>query len=366
MGGVLLLGQPRQSPNIMLGYRPRWDERRFWLLLIVAMTATFIAWLIITLQEGIPLFSPNVEELRASLPTRHHMLFQIQVAGANFLLPLLFAYRWSMRPRKLVSAVLWLLSLVDAFILISGGNRGTIIPPLLTILILRHFLIRPWRLSRVAPVAVCALILTGMSGYYRSLQYFGESFISTQVDLGVPPALQPFVSIYFSIRAPLTTFRDVRTMIPKIVPYQLGGLTFGSVMQLLPGRHPSSDYFFKDVLGHEFTGFGEPASMLGTFYADFGMAGVLICMAGIGVMASWLYGSMLKEVRLHWLLVYAYILQKLISGIYGSLFEYVVEILLPVSWFFTLKYFAQPPVARRVVPVLQRPDVSSDVNVAEP
>lgn len=345
MGAVLLMGRPHQAPETMLGYRPRWDQRRFFLVLGLAAAVTFLAWFVITLQEGIPLFSANVEEIRVSMPTRHHISYQIEIAGANFLLPLIFAFKWSMKPRKLIRVALWSIALFYFFVLISQGNRGTVLPPLLTILIMRHFLLKPWRLSSLLPASLAALVATGASGYYRSLQFYGGSYATTQTQLGVPPFLQPFIGIYFSIRTPLTTFRDVRNLIPAIVPYQYGGLTFGVFSQLLPGRHPSSDYFFKDVLGHDFTGFGEPASLLGTFYADLGIPGIFIGMAGVGVMASLLYGAMLRHRRLHWLLIYSYILQKLISGIYGSLFEYILELLLPLSWFFILKYFAQATVS---------------------
>jgi hypothetical protein len=345
MAAVLVLGRPRQSPTVMQGYRPRWDQRRFLLLLGIATAITAFAWLVITVQEGIPFLNADVEEFRVSMPARYHVLFQIEVAGASYILPLLFAYRWSMRPRKLVGAALWGLTILNAFILISQGNRGLILPPLLTILILRHFLIKPWRVLQIVPTSIVVAILMGISGYYRSLRHFGDSFITTQIQLGLPSFIQPFAGFYFSVRTPLTTFRDVMVMIPKIVPYQYGRLTFGCVLQLLPGRHPSSDYFFKDILGHDFAGFGEPASLLGTFYGDFGLPAILVGMIGVGAMASLLYGTMLKEQRLHWLIVYAYILQKLLSGIYGSLFEYIVEILLPLVWFLTLKYFAQSEVS---------------------
>lgn len=40
--------------------------------------------------------------------------------------------------------------------------------------------------------------------------------------------------------------------------------------RLLPGHHDTSDFYFKNLLGNDFVGQGQPATVLGLFCADFG------------------------------------------------------------------------------------------------
>jgi oligosaccharide repeat unit polymerase len=315
-------------------------------MLGIVFTITMAAWAVITIQEGIPIFSPDVASIRVALPDRHHVLYQLEVIGCNFLLPLIFLYKWTARPPKQFKFVLWGASIILLFVLISQGDRGLVLPPLIAILIMRHLLVKPFRLVYVVPFGLAMLLALGVAGYDRSLQLYGNSFIETQISLGVPPALQPYADIYFYIRAPLSTFRDVTQMIPAVDPYQWGRLSFGAITQILPGRHPSSDFFFKNLLNDTFVGFGEPATMLGTFYADFGPLGILFGMGGIGFLTAYLYREAIRTARLHWILIYAYLLQKLIGGMYGSFVEYFLEILLPVSWFLILKYYLRPNLDR--------------------
>ncbi len=119
--------------------------------------------------------------------------------------------------------------------------------------------------------------------------------------------------------------------IPAVTPFQYGRLSFSFVTQLLPGRHPSSDFFFKDLLGHEFIGLGELASILGPFYADFGLTGVFRGMFFSGFLSRSLYQEMMRGSVIGALL-YCYFWQVLVASVYGSLITYVIEVLIPIGW----------------------------------
>jgi oligosaccharide repeat unit polymerase len=346
LGAVLCSGKPKASPERILSYRPTWGRGRIYLFLGVVFFVTLAAWLMIAAREGIAAFSANVNELRVEIPERHHMAFQIEVIGAYLLLPLIFAYLWTGRPSRVADVLLWGAAGFLVFMLISQGNRGTILGPTLTILVMRHFLVMPWKVTRAVPIVLLFLLVVGITGYYRSLQQYGENFVEAQIEMGVPPPLQPYADIYFYIRAPISTFRDTTVLVPSVVGYQWGKLSFGAFSQLLPGRHPSSDYFFKDLLRDTFTGFGEPASMLGTLYADFGSVGIFVGMAGIGFLMAQLYRAALVTPRIHWILIYSYYWQKFVNGFYGSFIEYIVEILVPLAWFILLAYYVRPRAQR--------------------
>jgi oligosaccharide repeat unit polymerase len=310
--------------------RGNWRELPTLLFLAALAITIFVAWATITLQEGIPILKSNIGQFRLEIPDRHHIAYQLLIGSSNLMLPLSFLYLWTAKRVRFRIAI-YGFSLFIVFIFVSLGSRGHVLPAFLTIFALRHYLKKPWPTRHLLVAGLIILPLLSVTGYYRSLQEYGPAYVADLVDMGIPVKLQPLTNIYLYIRAPIVTFRSALGVIPAIVPYQHGSLTFGVLLQLLPGRHPSSDYFFKSILGHEFVGAGEPASLLGTFYADFGMVGIVLGMFATGLFVKAVYVQMFRG-SLGWLLVYCFLWQKLVGGLYGGLFTYVIEILLPIAW----------------------------------
>ena len=229
------------------------------------------------MSEGIPIFKSNVDTFRLEVSGRHHIAFQVLIGFSTLMLPLTFLYIWTAKTARFRKS-LYAFSIFIVFIFVSLGSRGLVLPAALTIFALRHYLRKPWPVKYIAGAGLVLLPLLSVSGYYRSLQHFGPTYALDLIEMGIPLPLQPFTNIYLYVRAPIETFRNVLNVIPAVAPFQHGSLSFGFLLQLLPGRHPSSDYFFKEVLGHAEDGFGEPASLLGTFYADFGGPGIFVGM----------------------------------------------------------------------------------------
>jgi len=328
--GTAVFPRPQAGPEDLRGLQLRWRDAEFLVFLLVVAVAIVVAWGMITSEEGIPIFQSDVDTLRIQISTRHRYAFQLLVVLSNLLLPLMFLYLWSAKaPRFKIP--MYVFTLFVIFVFISLGNRGLVLPSLLTIFALRHYLCKPWPAGYVILGGSILVVLLSVTGYYRSLQHFGVTYALDLAELGIPIPLQPFSNIYLYIRAPLDTFRNAVGVIPAITPFQHGFLSVGFVLQILPGHHPSSDYFFKDLLRHTFQGFGEPASILGTFYADFGTAGIVLGMFLTGIMVAAMYRHMYRG-SVGWILVYCFFWQKLIGGLYGTLFEYVYELLVPIAW----------------------------------
>jgi oligosaccharide repeat unit polymerase len=109
-------------------------------------------------------------------------------------------------------------------------------------------------------------------------------------------------------------------------------LTFQPLQILLPGHHLSSDFFFKTVLGSDFEGAGQPATLLGPFYGDFGLFGIVIGMFGFGALSASVYRWMLKRQTVTSVLVYAWLVKIAIFSLFLSVFEFPSDLWIPVCW----------------------------------
>jgi uncharacterized membrane protein len=93
-----------------------------------------------------------------------------------------------------------------------------------------------------------------------------------------------------------------------------------------------SDVVFKDMLGHDFEGAGEPATILGPLYVDFGWTGVFVGMSFYGALLSWTYRRMKSQPSPARIITYAWWLQNCLWGIFCNGFINVYVFLLPIFW----------------------------------
>ena len=349
-GTLLLRGQATDATTLRES-RGYWHDGLLMFFLMLLAICILLSWGSITASEGIPVLKENVDTFRLEVQERHRMAYQVMIGFSDLMLPLNFLYLWSAGKPKFRKTI-YAFNLFIVFILISLGSRGIVLPSVLTVFALRHYLRKPWKTQFILMAGLALAALLSLSGYYRSIQHFGTSYAVDVTKLGIPAQLQPFSNIYLYVRAPIETFREVMRIIPTVVPFQRGSLSLGFILQLLPGRHPSSDYFFKDLLGHTFEGLGEPATILGTFYADYGALGIVVGMFITGLMTKLIYVHMFRG-SLGWLLAYCFLWQKLIGGLYGSLFTYAIELLLPVVWVVSVWYLTGGTApARGAVPTI--------------
>jgi hypothetical protein len=309
--------------------RGDWGEGLFFQILIASFLLLLIAWAIIVSKEGVTILKDDVESLRVNVSTDNHITFQILML-AKLIYPIIYLYLWTAKPPKFPKT-LQILGVSTLLILISTGNRSMALPPLMTVFVLRHYVRKPyngWHLALAALILVPTLSITG---YYRAIQHSGPAHARDLADMGFPVAVQPFTDIYLYVRAPLDTLRNVAKQIPANTPFQYGRLSTSFLTQLLPGRHPSTDFYFKDLIGHHFNGLGEPGSILAPFYADFGLAGVFVGMAFAGSLSKFLYLKMSRGSFIC-ILLYSYFWQMLVASLYGSLITYIIELLIPIAW----------------------------------
>jgi len=78
--------------------------------------------------------------------------------------------------------------------------------------------------------------------------------------------------------------------------------------------------FFKNILGNDFTGAGQPATLLGPLYADFGILGITIGLMLFGLLVSSAYRRLLHSNRIVDVMLYAWLLQVGLFGLFATLF----------------------------------------------
>jgi len=361
--GLYLIRDKKQYATRLRGLAVQWHDGLFLLIIAGATVAFLLAWAIIVSREGITILRDDVEALRVSVSTDSHITFQILML-TKLIFPLIYLYLWTASPIARFRKTLYTLGVLIVLILTSTGNRSMALDTLLIVFALRHYIRKSYKAWHLLLAAVALALALSVSGYYRAIQHSGTTHADDLARMGFPPAVQPFTDIYLYVRAPLDTLRNVRQQIPANTPYQHGTLTASVLGQLLPGRHPSSDLYFKNLVGGQYDGLGQPASILGPFYADFGLVGVFLGMFLCGLTSRLLYIKMLQG-SFVCLLLYCCFWQLLLESLYGALFTYIIQILIPIGWIAILwlvtgrvRYPRLHPAAGDVEVVLRVPAIS--------
>lgn len=301
-----------------------WSDEKllFWLFMIGVIT--FAAYLWIAALMGIPGFGSGAAEGRLKLINYGKSQF-LFLCGAWTLLILIPTRLWTGKLTRFGKFYTYTVLVVASLIVLSLGSRGNLLIPLMVALISRHYILRSTRLRWAVPLAIVLFITASLFGWVRDemikLDGIGNLNI-TDTSL---------FSLYFYVRNTVTTLRDVVATIPSAVPYQHGYLSFGALLSVLPGHHISSDMFFRQILGLEFVGFGQPATLLGPMYGDFGVWGVVCQMFLVGVFYTRLYYWMLSRKTVFRVIIYAWISQLVLFSLFGSLLTYFIDLAVPLG-----------------------------------
>ena len=335
-GYILAVGSkqkdmPRQPEQTSLS--TTWDGRRFTLAMGVLTLIGTAAYAYLVHKGGIPILSADWAESRVEIGLQNMLALTTFLCAFWTVIPMLFAFLWS-RPRtKRFATLIYGLTAMFAVMLLSMGSRGYVFIPALIVVIIRHYMVRRWRFVSLLSIAVLLFALIGVAGYLRDY-----SQVTALADMGFPSWVEPFAPGYLYIRAPIATFRDISALISAQGNFQYGALFLSPFAVLAPGHHLSSDLFFKKLLGHDFLGFGEPASLLGIFYADFGIVGIFAGMFATGLLARWLYsGAYAKKSPLS-VLLFSYYSYVLLFSVFGSLFPYLATLWIPLMFIFVERF----------------------------
>ena len=300
-----------------------WGARRFRLTTLVFFLLMTGSYLVIAAQIGIPAIHADVDLRREALGS-HHYLVAVLLSSATTLMLFSAADLWTVN-RVLAPFLSGGILGLAVLMLGSFGNRGFLIVPVLTLLILRHYWRRHIPAGGLAIILAVVFLASVAYDYARVRALRNEWRDSAWSEL-------LYSSAAFILHTNLSNFRDIVQAIPSEVPYQRGYLTFGAMLQILPGHHESSDEFFKRILANDFVGGGQPGSVLAPFYGDFGLGGILAGMLLLGAFSGKAYEWMRKNPTLFRILLYSWLAQTALFSLYGALVTYIITLWLPFMW----------------------------------
>ena len=332
LAGALLFGGRKAVRLPTPDVQNEWSNSRFWPVICVLGVAALMAYGYIVSQVGIIALDSEAAEKRLDLGN-YGPVQAVLFTATWTVLVLVAAQLWTRRQSRIVKVTAWSSLGGIALILLSLGSRGYLFIPLLTAVVARHYLRKRFHVLKLAFLG--AIIFIGLSFYgYTRDATVSKPTLSLKDGNAVQMAIFPAVYAYLYVRQPVETFQEVTRLIPRTIPYQNGQLTFDPLRTLLPGHHEMSDMFFKQILGSDFVGGGQPATLLGPLYGDFGLYGISIGMFIVGAIVSLAHAWMLRCATVFRILIFCWLMQTVLFSLFGALIPYITTIWIPLFWWF--------------------------------
>ena len=306
-----------------------WDNSYFWALIAVLTAFSLMSYLYLVSQIGIPALDPDAAERRLEV-VKYGPLGAVFFTSTWTVLVFVAVKLWSHKGSSATRILSRVLLLLISLILLSLGSRGYLFVPLLTAMVVRHFVYKRFRPFTLVLLGLLIFVSLSVYGYLRDST--ATQVVSVHKGDLSELAVFPLIYAYLYIWQPIDTLQQVTEVIPRTIPYQHGFLTFGALRTLLPGHHDMSDMFFKQILGSDFEGGGQPATVLGPLYADFGFAGVVLGMFFVGLLVARTYRWMRREPTVFRTVIYAWVMQTLLFSLFGAIFPYITTIWIPFFW----------------------------------
>jgi oligosaccharide repeat unit polymerase len=217
--------------------------------------------------------------------------------------------------------------MLSLFFLSSLAARRIIFIPLLTGMLIYHYIRKRINLNKVFAVGIIFFLLFILMGYFR---YHGTFQIKEKFLLS---RLYHEINLYSNLLYKTT----------EVFPEQKNFLGWKGFIQpfkaILPGTQKSIGNILKeDIMEMEFRGGGFMPSILGGFYINFGLWGVLIGMFLCGLVSKALYLNMLRRKDEFSTILFSYVSVYFISAIQGMVLGEIWPIYVVFIFFVTNKY----------------------------
>jgi oligosaccharide repeat unit polymerase len=298
-----------------------WDPFLMKLLIgsfvIISVTATLYH----AVRTGLPLFIPNIEEMRIAIQREitAYILFLIRLItpAVFFLLAYGFLYH------GVKSAVLFFTFAGGLFIILALANRHDVFTYSLGSLLIYHFGRKNLNLKLLMPVILIGLLGLMAIGFYRLVSV---SFMTPEkafiIQIAGHNTLLMFLAyslVQFTIY-PLN-FATYLDTFPAILPFEYGYSFIRAVSTVLPGHQDLLDEYVKAKLNLQFLGGGINPTILGELYANFGLAGIL-GMSLYGALITYLFYNMQRSRCGINVFAYSFALACLLLSLIGGFFSY--------------------------------------------
>ncbi len=323
---------PERAVQNSTAVEDEWVPELFWKAIAGLGILGVIAYVTLIAQMGIPVLSSDVGEIRNEIGSYgiSKAIF-LSAAWTNFILLSLQLSRGKLSPKLKRISIASLIIISAA--LLSLGNRGFLIVPAVSVIAARQHVGKRFKLATLVLVVMVAFVAASMYGYFRDT-LLTQGYVSMGQGADAYSLVFPVLYAGVYMQYSVATFRDVTNVIPSRVPFQHGALSLGALTQLFPGHQESSDMFFKRILGSDFIGGGQPATVLGPLYGDFGVIGIAVGMFLFGVLCSTVYSWMRRRPTILRAAIYGWVAQTALIGVIGFFFTYIVTLWIPLLWLF--------------------------------
>ena len=297
------------------------------ILLFISIISVFSAAYIF-IKIGVPILSDDLFYIRSEgfKKVSHYSLFLLRNIGVVFLFYFLYSQSSNnfIRYKKLKITLLFVTS---SLLMLSTAGRADIIFIIIPFIISWHYGVKKITLPRMSIIVLLVLAILMVYNFYRLFQHEATHETLVFLDEKFDGNILFMFGYHFLAQMSLVgvTFRDVILHVPYSLDYFNGTLVVQTLSTFLPGHQSPPGELIKEAAGLTFTGGQANLTLLGDFYADFGLLGIVFGMFLLGYFLSLLYRRYVLTNHLSFAVIYVYSVYSLIVGVPGGLFSQAIR-----------------------------------------
>lgn len=304
---------------------------------LFGLSVTFLLWA----KSGIPLFAVDVDAAREAFVSNGYIATLATTLDVSAVA--CYAYALTFKGKKKTVSYYLALGVIGAFIVVAvlSGARTRLAKFIVPAIIVRHFLHKPIKVSRIIILGVIGFLFVGGLGFYRAYSRWGYDVYQ---GLGVAPnevTLIGLISHYalFEVYVSINGLQQVVSSIPALSDYMYGLLHVGPFVSPLQIDIPVPGEYFKQVVGGTWSGFGLAATIFAPMYADLGMGGVAFFSTLYGVVLGASYQSIFNASSRapYSLIIYAFLYFFYATGLRSNVVSFETLWFIIVAW--SIGYF---------------------------
>lgn len=323
--GTLAGGEGAQrnvdTTGILHDESPWKPQRLIAISLIFLVCGGAAAWVIIRDSGGFPLLSGNVQAARFALHS---------ISGTGLLLTaltvitaILLAAAVSPGPLSRQTRLALLSCALAAFSVNAGfASRSSLFWSIMPALVAIHYLrwrVKLWHLVTFGPLMVAVFAAAAVARGALSISHGAEALAFLQAHANVSLSRAAASAMLITPISTVETLQIYLNTIPQAHPFFHGALTASDWLTALPGRQPNANELTLRIFdaAHLHVTTGRPASLIGSLYAEYGVAAVIMGYFVLGYTLARLHARARAEPSLQHALAYGFGLSFAVVGIYG-------------------------------------------------
>ena len=313
--------RPRMLPPVQ-----QISSKRFWFFTLPVLFVSITALAFRLSVTGIPFINFEPDFGRTMVNRMVGGYVSVLSLTSQVAMVFLFVYRFILGKKGTVINLLILTTLVGLILL---GSRNRILMPLLLISIIYHYMIKRFTLKQMFLIGMGLVALFTFYGFFRSSSIEGRWENWAKV-FELPESFHLLLPLILAWMNPSLIFSLITLNIPQNAPFQQGHFLASGLLAILPGHQPNQGTMIKDLLNMVDSN-SIAVSMLGTFWIDFGILGLIVGMFLVGFSLRFLYFKMIfSQYRFSWCLLYAYFVLYFCQTLYSGFLEAFTDYWFPL------------------------------------